>query len=82
MQAEVSLHPDPRISAFDTGIAGQTYLFQLEFFFLRQSQALVLISVPKARRMQYGERSGIVMSVLTLTAELVHKTNGFLTEVE
>jgi len=43
MQAEVSLHPDPLISAFDTGIAGQTYLFQLEILFLRQSQVLVRI---------------------------------------
>jgi hypothetical protein len=56
MQTEVSLRPSPRISAFDTGIAGQTYLFQPAFLSLRQ--VLVRIWVPKAHRMQDGKRFG------------------------
>jgi hypothetical protein len=56
MQIQVSLHPSPRISAFDTRIAGQTYLFQPALLSLRH--VLVRICVPKAHRMQDGKRFG------------------------
>jgi hypothetical protein len=67
-----------RISAFDTGIAGQTYLFQPAFLSLRQ--VLVRIWVPKAHCIQAGKGSGLIMTDITSRVALLVKNDCSVTE--